>query len=45
MKNGLYIEYGIKRWYKNNKYHRDDGPAIEYANDLNFGIKIIIIIV
>ena len=24
--------YGTKRWYKGDKLHRDDGPAIEYAN-------------
>ena len=23
---------GTKRWYLNNKYHREDGPAIEYTN-------------
>jgi hypothetical protein len=25
-------EYGDKRWYFNGKLHREDGPAIEYAN-------------
>ena len=23
---------GTKHWYKNGKYHREDGPALEYAN-------------
>ena len=23
---------GRKVWYQNGKYHREDGPAIEYAN-------------
>ena len=26
------IYYGGKHWYLNNKRHREDGPAIEYAN-------------
>ena len=25
-------EYGDKYWYLNGLYHREDGPAIEYAN-------------
>ena len=25
-------EYGTKSWYLNGKYHREDGPAIEFAN-------------
>jgi hypothetical protein len=25
-------KYGHKRWMINNQYHREDGPAIEYAN-------------
>jgi len=25
-------DYGNKYWYLNNKWHREDGPAIEYAN-------------
>ena len=25
------IYYGGKHWYLNNKYHRLDGPAVEYA--------------
>ena len=24
--------YGTKHWYLNGKRHREDGPAIEYAN-------------
>jgi hypothetical protein len=23
---------GTKKWFKNNKYHRENGPAIEYIN-------------
>ena len=25
-------EYGTKSWYLNGKYHREDGPACEYAD-------------
>jgi hypothetical protein len=33
MKQGLIIdEYGTKYWYLNGKYHRDDGPALEWTN-------------
>jgi len=32
MKNGISKDLaGTKRWYKNGKLHRDDGPAIEYV--------------
>jgi len=31
-------QYGTKFWYKNGKYHREDGPAVEYANG-SIGIK------
>ncbi len=24
--------YGDKKWYLNGKYHREDGPAIEFAS-------------
>ena len=24
--------YGTKRWYKNGKLHREDGPALEYIS-------------
>lgn len=27
---------GIKYWYKNNLFHREDGPAIECANGNKF---------
>lgn len=33
MKNGLIIETdGTKRWYKDDKLHRADGPAAEFAD-------------
>ena len=33
MKNGLIIDAnGTKRWYLEDKRHRADGPAIEYAD-------------
>ena len=33
MKNGLVVdEYGNKIWYKNNLFHREDGPAIIYTD-------------
>ncbi len=33
MKNGLYIDKaGTKRWYKDDLFHREDGPASEYPN-------------
>ena len=25
-------EFGDKSWYRNGKYHREDGPAVELAN-------------
>jgi len=25
-------ECGTKRWYKNGKFHREDGPAIEFTS-------------
>jgi hypothetical protein len=28
--------YGTKFWYLNGKYHREDGPAIEYASGNKF---------
>lgn len=28
--NGFHTFYGVKTYYKNDKLHRDDGPAIEY---------------
>ena len=40
MKNGLKVDqYGNKSWYKNGKYHREDGPACEYANGDKFWYK------
>jgi len=37
MKNGLEIdEYGNKFWYKNGKWHREDGPAVELNNGTYF---------
>jgi len=34
---GPAIEYsGNKFWYQNNKLHRTDGPAIEYANGAKY---------
>ena len=33
MKDVLQInEYGNKRWYLHGKKHREDGPAVEFAN-------------
>ena len=33
MKDGLSIdEAGSKFWYLNGEQHREDGPAVEYAN-------------
>jgi hypothetical protein len=29
-------EYGTKSWYLNDKRHREDGPAIEYASGTKF---------
>jgi len=29
----VYVDdYGTKCWHWNNKFHREDGPAVEYAN-------------
>ena len=31
------VEYdGTKRWYLNNKVHREDGPAVEYADGTKY---------
>ena len=31
------VEYGgDKYWYRNGKCHREDGPAVEYANGTKF---------
>ena len=32
MKNGRYEEDGTVRWYLNDHLHREDGPAVEWAN-------------
>jgi len=33
MKNGLIIERnGVRAWYHNDEYHRNDGPAVIYGN-------------
>jgi hypothetical protein len=29
-------DYGSKRWYLNNKLHRIDGPAVEYADGTKY---------
>ena len=29
-------EFGDKSWYLNGKLHREDGPAIEYANGTKY---------
>lgn len=31
--NGLHVDaVGVKRWFRNNELHREDGAAIEYPN-------------
>ena len=32
MKNGLIVNGNIKYWYLNDKLHREDGPACEWAD-------------
>ena len=33
MKNGLFVDNrGTKRWYRDNKLHREDGPAVEWCD-------------
>jgi len=32
MRNGLYIQFGTSYYYLNGKFHREDGPAIEWAD-------------
>ena len=37
MKNGLEVDkYGTKHWYLNGKFHREDGPAAEYADGTKY---------
>jgi hypothetical protein len=39
MKNGKYIKNGIERWFKNDKLHRLDGPALIYTNGTEYWYK------
>ena len=32
MKNGYYESGGDKYWFKNDKYHCENGPAVEYTD-------------
>ena len=35
MKNGMHTDrYGTEKWYKNDRLHRDDGPANEWAGGM-----------
>jgi len=35
--NGLIVsKYGTKRWYRDGRCHRDDGPAVEYPDGTKF---------
>lgn len=37
MRNGLIIgSVGTKCWYKDDKLHRDDGPALKYTSGLEY---------
>jgi hypothetical protein len=37
MKNSLIVDkFGTKFWFQNDKFHRVDGPAIEYADGLKY---------
>ena len=37
MRNGLHtFGNGSKAWFKDNQYHREDGPAIEHGNGTKF---------
>ena len=33
-------EYGTKRYYVNEKLHREDGPAAEFSDGEKIGIKM-----
>ena len=35
MNNGLIVSHGTKFWYIDDKLHREDGPAIEFADGSN----------
>ena len=40
MKNGLHIDdHGEKFWWKDGKWHREDGPAVEYRDGSTFWYK------
>jgi len=32
-------DFGTKRWYKEGKFHREDGPAVEYADGKKYWYK------
>ena len=32
MRNGLVVDDGVQRWYKDDKLHREDGPAVVWAD-------------
>ena len=38
-KNGLILSQGNKYWYKDDCFHRDDGPAIEWPDGSKFWYK------
>ena len=39
-KDGLHInELGTKRWFKDGKLHRDDGPAVIWSDDEQYWYK------
>ena len=36
-RNGMHIgRWGIKRWFKDGQYHREDGPAVIFPDDTKF---------
>ncbi len=35
MKNGMFVEKGVNKWYVNDKLHRLDGPAIDSPDGLS----------
>ena len=40
MEDGMHVdEYGNKVWYKDGQYHREDGPAIIWANGTEWWYK------
>jgi len=32
MRNGLVVDDGVQRWYKDDKLHKEDGPAVVWAD-------------